>query len=782
VEISTRTCAIAGETFIHCLARDITARRAAGVESRLLAALVDRLPDAVIALDPRYHITVWSRGAERLFGWTRDDVIGKYAYDFVAAGLPEEAAAARRLGSARDGAAGVGRRTRKDGTTITVSFQFAALCNDEGERAGHLGVFRDVTAEHALNTALRESEERYRLLVSAMSEGLTLYGPDGTILTANPAAARILGVSPEQQLAFNRWTSGAMLLRPDGTPFAPHELPSAVAIATGEPQRDVVMGLKKPTGELIWLSVNAQPLGKSASCQVLSTFTDVTEKRRHEDELREALAAQKRFVATMSHEMRTPLYGVIGSLDLLGTVELADAPSGWIEGAQTSARHLLALIDDILDVSKVDAHQLSLGSEEFDLEGLILDCANIARASLSAGVELRCDVPEVEHLVVGDPTRVRQIVLNLLSNAAKFTACGRIALCASVRPASGDRVGVGIDVEDTGAGIPAEAVGGLFAPFHQAHGARYGGTGMGLYLSRSFARMMGGDVTVESVEGEGSRFRVELSLGRGGVRSAAAPSQRVHIPTAPKAELGALRVLAVDDVPMNLRVTAELFRVFFGGALATAADGLEALTRVQTASYDLVLMDLQMPRMDGVEATRRIRALGIDVPILAMTASPLGDEIQAALDAGMNGFLTKPMRRADLERALRAHARQPAERRGAALRVEVRGYFTSMVGPELAEELAAAAVESVGGAARDLGRARAEGDAPLVRRQLHKIKGALLNCGLGALAAEAAALEDAGGPLSPSFAPRADALAAELYAFAAITRPLPPAPAPAASR
>jgi CheY-like chemotaxis protein len=235
---------------------------------------------------------------------------------------------------------------------------------------------------------------------------------------------------------------------------------------------------------------------------------------------------------------------------------------------------------------------------------------------------------------------------------------------------------------------------------------------------------------------------------------------------------------------MNLRVTSEIFRVFCGGTLDTAAHGLDAVTRVQTAPYDLVLMDLQMPVMDGIEATRRIRAAGIDVPILAMTASALGDEVQAALDAGMNGFLTKPVRRADFERALSAHARRAGSPPGAALRSTARAYFAEMVGAEIAEELVATSVTSVAGAVADLRRARAEGDPRLVGRQLHKIKGALLNCGLGDLAARAAALEDAchAPSLTPSFAPRADALSAELRAFASLTRPPPPAPDRAASR
>ena len=534
------------------------------------------------------------------------------------------------------------------------------------------------------------------------------------------------------------------------------------------------VGFERPDGTASWISVSAVPLGASAPHPVVVTFSDVTEKRRREEALREALAAEKRFLASMSHEIRTPLFGIIGSLDLLASVRVDPAHQGWIDNAQLSARHLLSLLNDILDVSKMDAGQIELGREAFDLDQLLADCAAITRDRVRPGVELRHEGAAISRLVVGDPTRVRQIVLNLLGNAAKFTERGRIKLRAVVRPGEGDRVSVGIDVEDSGVGIPEAALGGLFQQFRQAHGARYGGTGMGLYLTRSLARLMGGDVTVESVEGRGSRFHVELSLGLGGERDEPLSPRTAAEPRDDGVDLASMRVLVVDDVSMNLRVTGELFRTFFGITPDTAANGLDAVSMVQRGRYDLVLMDLQMPVMDGASAARRIRELGIQVPIVAMTASAMSDEIQAALDAGMNGFLNKPARRAELLRVLVAHAGErtalPAGAPPApqAVRARAHAYFAAMVGEESASVLVEASVESLVESVASLRHARAGGDLRLVGREYHKLKGALLNCGLDDLAAQAAALEQRCATVpAPSSPPRADALEAGLAGLAA---------------
>ena len=642
VEVSSRVCEVDGQRFIHSLARDITARRAAAAERRFLSALVDHLPDAVIVTDPSYDIVMWSRGAERIFGYTKEDVLGQPLSAFVDE-RPSLLTSRAEIERSWTGSQGAATRIRKDGKGVVTTLELAPLRDEEGVPTGVLAVSRDVTTEHEMNAALRASEAG----------------------------------------------------------------------------------------------------------------------------LRDALASEKRFLATMSHEIRTPLNGVIGFLDLLAARDIEGPERGWLEKALISARHLLSLIDDILDVSKIDAGQIELTRETFDVDEVLRECVAMVSSRVHADVELSLAPTSATHEVAGDPRRVRQIVLNLLGNAAKFTERGKIDLSASLA-VDGGRARLSFDVTDTGVGIAPERLATLFQQFRQAHGSRYGGTGLGLFLCRALARKMGGEVTASSAVGVGSRFHVEIDLAVSARRRSAARAHRdQEAPSVRNADLATLRVLVVDDVPMNIAVVQELFRVFFGCRPSTAVNGREAVDRVRAEDFELVLMDLQMPVMNGVEATSAIRALGLDVPIVAMTASAIRDELQAAMDAGMNGFLVKPVRRPELERALRTYARR-APRREPSARDRVVAYFEEMVGKEGARELCDLSVASLAASVASLREARASADGRLVARELHKIKGALQNCGMADLAEQAASLEQAILVRStPSLAPRADALEAALDRFVA---------------
>jgi CheY-like chemotaxis protein/HPt (histidine-containing phosphotransfer) domain-containing protein/anti-sigma regulatory factor (Ser/Thr protein kinase) len=472
------------------------------------------------------------------------------------------------------------------------------------------------------------------------------------------------------------------------------------------------------------------------------------------------------------------LHAVVGFLDLLSGAQLERAHQGWVEGAQLSAQHLLSLIDDLLDVSKLEAGQVELAREEFELERVLTDCIAMTRTRVRPWVELRQSLSATTTKLIGDSRRVRQILLNLLNNAAKFTEHGHIELRAEAHPGPDDQARVTIHVEDTGVGVPEASVDEIFLPFRQAHGARSGGTGLGLFLCRALARMMGGDVTIESTTRGGSCFRVDLALDV--PRSVTDPPKLSAAPprTGARADFAGVRVLMADDVRMNLLVTQEIMRVHFGAELDTAADGLEAVAMAQARTYDLVLMDLQMPFMDGASAARRIRTLGIGVPIVAMTASAVKDEIQQALAAGMNGLLTKPVRPAELERVLRAHTRRrerrppspPAARSRSsspgACQAAAHAHFAAMVGEERAAELVEAAAQSLAEGIDALRAVRGVGGAGAIRRALHKLKGALLNCGLSELAGEAAALETScGAKNGPDWILSCDAMEAKIAAF-----------------
>jgi two-component system, sensor histidine kinase len=490
----------------------------------------------------------------------------------------------------------------------------------------------------------------------------------------------------------------------------------------------------------------------------LETLAASLARARHDAEA--ASRAKGTFLANMSHEIRTPFHGLMGTLSLLRETGLSPKQIDHLRTATESADHLLVLLNDILDMSQLESGRLTLAPAPLDLRVLLREVEALMRPqAMARQLSLHVDIaPELPERVTADATRLKQILFNLLSNAIKFSDRGEVVLDVRLLPGEGSAQELVFSIVDHGVGIDEATLARLFNRFAQADTARarrHGGTGLGLEISRNLARLMGGDVTVTSRPGVGSRFVLALPL----VAAAPLPAA-ARQPDSPAPVTRRLRLLVAEDHPVNRHYIAALLEGQ-GHDAHYVANGLEAVDAARQEAFDLVLMDLHMPRMDGVAATRAIRALPdparSTVPIVALTADAFDEARDRCLVAGMNDFLTKPVSPARLATLLRQFFGSAEAHRGAdaqaplppplqagaplldegaisaALKAMPRERFAALLGSFL--DQGPQTVQHLRAAVRDA--------QPLeLRVNAHAVKGAALNLGLGALAATAQALQE----------------------------------------
>ena len=521
--------------------------------------------------------------------------------------------------------------------------QSAAVCErDTGGRImGYFGVFRDLTEERRLLLETAEREKRYRLLATSARDIVAVYGVDGRFSYLSPSILEVLGYAPEELVG--------------KTPFdimLPEEQKRvadlfAAAAKTREPLT-VEYKARTKSGDVVWLEARPrfQRDEDGTVFEISDTVRDVSERRKREADLaasqaaaEEVSRAKAEFLARMSHEIRTPLNGILGFSDVLGQTALAADQSRYLDRIKVAGKGLSALIDDILDFSKIGADKMTLDEAPADLRELLTEVVELAEAAAAGRLEFDVEFPGSDSLwMVLDAQRVRQVLLNLLGNAAKFTAEGSVRTRISIL---GDRVEVRIT--DTGIGIDAEVLPKLFDGFTQADvstSRRFGGTGLGLSISRSLARLMNGDVRLESQIGRGATAIFELPY-RPVAAAVASPA-----PAPAAGPDRSLRVLIVDDVEANL----DLIQIILERAGHKAAgvnsgeDALEVLRR--DSEFDAILMDVQMPGIDGHETTRQIRRLEgkvAGIPIIALSANVMAEQISQCRAAGMDDHVGKPV-------------------------------------------------------------------------------------------------------------------------------------------
>jgi len=512
-----------------------------------------------------------------------------------------------------------------------------------------LNAAAELEAAHVKLTEAQKTAHRLSMVARHANDSVIISGSDGKIVWVNQAFVSITGY--ESNEAIGRMP-GELFNGPDTDMDTVAQIGDA--IAKGEPFRGEILNYRKD-GQQIWVETNQVPVAGRSGTEdmVIAIERDITALKQHEAELataKEKAEAGERtksdFLATMSHEIRTPMNGIIGLSDLLAHCDLDGDARNYATTIRSSGEALLTIINDILDYSKLDAGQVTIELQEFDLPASLNDVINLF-AEQAAQNDMFIDVIDDANLpdrVVGDAGRIRQILINIIGNAIKFTERGGVTIRTGLTETQ-DGLRISFAVTDTGIGIEAEQTSSIFEKFSQADSQttrKFGGTGLGLSISRLLARRMGGDITVTSRAGVGSTFTITLVVQPAeGLEPRSAPTHDV-------VDIGPMSVLVAEDNKTNRFLIGKYLKDS-PVDLRFAENGKIAVDEVSAALPDVVFMDMSMPEMDGLEATRKIRARpGPQPHIIALTANAFASDRAACLDAGMDDFLAKPVRRAEI--------------------------------------------------------------------------------------------------------------------------------------
>jgi PAS domain S-box-containing protein len=664
-------------------------RRAVNENNESFRMMIEAVKDyAIVMLDVDGRISSWNLGADRLTGYCKEEIVGQhfskfYTADDLAAHKPgQELEAAVRLGRMDD----LGWRVRKDGTQFFADVLITAVHDSGGQLRGFSTVTQDVTARRNAERRLYETSALLRTVLDSAS-GLSIIATDPSlnIKVFNAGAERLLGYSSDEIVGL---TTALLLHDPAEIRVCGEELSAQLGLPVEGAQIFQMPSMHRRSREWSYLRKDGGRVAVELVVTPMQTYEgellgyvgvaqDVTQRNQYEQSLRRATlnaeranSAKSLFLANMSHEIRTPMHAVIGLTYLLEQTALNEEQTGFVAQINAASKSLLAVITDVLDISKIEAGELIIARVAFGPRVLLDGLYTIMRAQAELkGISLGLDVPDdLPAALEGDASRLHQILSNLLSNAIKFTERGSVTLLVRALAATATASTLSFTVRDTGIGIDPAAQARLFAPFIQADESitrRYGGTGLGLSIIHSLTKLMGGTVDFMSSVGMGSEFRVVLQFPLATAESLAerqpAPVHRGERP------LSGVRVLVVDDYDLNLVVTQRILEQA-GALVCVANNGQEAYEKVllQPEHFDVVLMDVQMPIMDGYEATRRIRAelRLVHLPIIALTAGALSSERQRATAVGMDDFIIKPFDAPTLIASVMRHAGGPRSTRG----------------------------------------------------------------------------------------------------------------------
>ncbi|WP_316840628.1 PAS domain S-box protein [Pedobacter gandavensis] len=639
----------------YAYGRDITENKRVENELMKLSFVASKVNNAVVINDSDNHVTWVNAAFEKITGFTLEDMKGKRLGDLIQGpGTDLELIQqARELTNKHQSFTVDLLAYRKDRQPIWLSIYNTVVFNDEGKVEIEVEIILDITEK-------KKAEEELQLLslvASKTDTGVNISDGEGYTTWINHSMEKLTGYSLNE-------LQGLRL----GDILSKDEAQRELIVASRQKANNresyaIEVQAKKKSGEHIWLSVSNTPIvnEKGKVERQIDLITDISQRKQVEKEMVEAKeqalqlsAAKEMFLSVMSHEIRTPLNAVIGMAHLLLDNDPKESQLPDLNLLRFSAENLLNIINDILDLTKMETGNVQLETIPFSMKTLASDVINSLQMNVMARnntLKLICD-EHIPEYVKGDKTRLYQVLMNLLGNAIKFTQDGEIVLEIKKLAETEKRVSLYFEVKDTGIGIAAEKLDYIFQPFIQARtdiSRKYGGTGLGLTITKKMLELYGADIQVESEEGKGTVFHFEISFEK-----ANNYVPQVKIFTEPN-QFSDKRILVVDDNEINALIAKRIFGKW-GLNLDFAITGEEALDKVRVQRYDLIFMDIKMPGIDGFEATTLIRAMEGDyyknVPILALTASTLHDEHNKFAESGMNGHILKPFKPEDMRNVL----------------------------------------------------------------------------------------------------------------------------------
>jgi len=645
-------------------------------ERVLNASIVEFSDDAIFSRTPEGIITSWNRGAERMFGYLAQEILGKSSFALVP---PQHLGEARQiLATILRGESIINLETErvcKNGKTITVSITVSPIHGKEGRITGSSNIVRDTTKRKRAAQDLANERAMLRTLIDTLPDMVWLKDPEGVYLRCNHRFEQFLGTSEAEiqgktdyefvgkELAdFFRYHD-RLAMDKDSPSVNEEEL-----VFASDGHRELVETSKVPMRD-----------AQGALVGVLGIAHDITDRKKAEAEIRTLNAtleervrqrtadleatnqlliqakiqaeaanlAKSTFLANMSHEIRTPMNGIIGMTNILRREGVSPQQVQRLDTIDTSARHLLSVINGILDLSKIEAGKFTLEEAPVVVSNLLANVNSFLSERVKAkGIHLLIETEHLPRNLMGDPTRLQQALLNYATNAVKFTEQGNVTLRVLKQDETADAVMVRFEVVDTGIGIAPAAMSRLFRTFEQADSSmtrKYGGTGLGLAITKRLAELMGGEVDAESTPGVGSTFWFTVKLKKVGEAVVAPTAAAADAEAEIRRRYSGQRILVVDDEPVN-RTVAQVQLEAVDLVVDTAEDGAEAVAMAGKTGYAAIFMDMQMPKVNGLEATQQIRELAgyRQIPIIAMTANAFAEDKAQCLNAGMNDVLIKP--------------------------------------------------------------------------------------------------------------------------------------------